>query len=149
MNSQIEETPAQRTARRWYEMRIAERLMQAASLAQNRALLRRGARKLQDGNLGFSNNQANLEEEPMQIRVGDEIHYQQAPPPAPNLLPQSPGSLIRTVGIPLLAAVLGGGAGFGIPWLLGAFQQAAPVATSDADTVNTLEISGGEPTLQW
>jgi len=70
------ETPGQKTMRRFYEGRLAERLMLASDLHEGRALMRRGARKQQDGTLGEPGDAATAEEQ-MAIRIGDEIHYHQ------------------------------------------------------------------------
>jgi len=71
------ETPGEKTLRRFYEGRIADRLIQVASMERNRALLRRGARKMQDGTLGQPGDPSG--EEPVNISIGD-IHYHQETP---------------------------------------------------------------------
>jgi hypothetical protein len=94
------ETPAAKTMRQWYQAKLAERLIQVCSMERNRSLLRRGARKMQDGVLGKSGDDD--AEEPMNIHIGDQIltATEPAPPevptdadthqPVPDPSPQTP-----------------------------------------------------------
>ena len=73
---QATETPERRVMRQWFQGKLGERLLQAAQMAKDRAMLRRGARKQQDGMLGKPGTSSESEaSENMQIRVGDEIHH--------------------------------------------------------------------------
>jgi len=149
------ETPGEKTFRRFYEGRLAARLMQAASMERNRNLLRRGARKMQDGTLNQPGDPT--EEEPVNISIGDTIHY--APQPAaqpatappqrtPAAAPQSGLSTLGKIGAAAALLVSGAGAGAAIPWLLGAFQKQPPAAVQPAqgdDTWQTLRLSSPRP----
>ena len=138
------ETPAEKTMRRWYEGKLAERLMQAASMMQDRALMRRGAEKQQNGTLGQADHDPTPD--PMNISIGDQIIYQQpeATPPATSV-PSNPLSASAASQTPLwqkalMAASLiasGAGAGAGIPWLLGAFDKPAATQSPNFNDTNT------------
>jgi len=65
------ETPKERVMRQWYQMKIAERTGQFGNMLQNFSMLRRGAKKQQDGTLGQSGGAEDVGDEPMQISVGD------------------------------------------------------------------------------
>lgn len=156
------ETPGQKTMRRFYEGRLVERLMLATDLAQSRAMLRRGARKQQDGTLGQSVPGDSQEDEPMQIRIGDDIHVGglSTPQPAANQ-PSTPAATAATTGpsgwaqnlgraAVVAAGLLGaGGLGAGIPWLAGAYSRQAvtnitqPVQASDQQRLGVEVVPGG------
>ena len=143
------ETPAEKTMRRYYEGRLAERLMQAASLAENRRMLRRGARKQQDGTLGQPGEPSDLEDD-VQIHIGD-IHQVTSQPAATTALVASvpleatDGGLGGTLKKAAVAAALvagGTGAGMIASHLLAddptpAVAEAGP----DADTQYILKFS--------
>jgi len=121
------ETPPEKTMRRFYEGKLAERLMQAASMEQNRQLLRRGARKQQDGTLGTPGDGI-TSEDPVNIHIGD-IH-QLVPSISSNSQAQV-SKVSRLAKSALIAAALlsGGGIGAVVPWLLGAFDRPAATTT--------------------
>jgi hypothetical protein len=125
------ETPPEKTMRRWYEAKLAERLLQAGQMAKDRALLRRGARKMQDGVLGAPEGP---EEEDMQIRVGDEVHYHQGQQKAaPSSVRAKMGTLAK---LGIAAALFASGAGIGaaVPLVLDALTQAPAATATDHDT---------------
>ena len=62
-------TPGEQTLRQWYQGRMALELLQGTSMERNRQMLRRGAKKMQDGTLGQPGEPA--EEEPVNISIGD------------------------------------------------------------------------------
>jgi hypothetical protein len=132
--------------RQWYQGKLAERLMQAAEMAKDRALLRRGSRKQQDGTLGRATPGSSGEgDEDMQIRIGDELHYHppasQASAPPPATKPSLAAKLARWVGAGALGA-----SGVGIPWAMTAMKATQaivappPTPTVDTDTQYTLEL---------
>jgi len=142
-----QETPGEKTMRRFYEGDLARRLIQTASMEKNRELLRRGSKKMQDGTLGQSDPNV-TEDDPMNITIGDQYHVaapQQTETPAVGFIANTAtevatGSNLKTA---LLSAALlasGCGLGAGIPWLLGAFDKSAPVSQS-ADTNTQYEFS--------
>ncbi len=142
------ETPAEKLMLQWYQGKLAERLMQATSLTQNRNLLRRGARKMQDGTLGTCIGDTDTEEEPVNIHIGDLTIAQAAPslPPTTPAAKKDIGSLLKTL---LISAALAAGPGVGIaiPWALGAFDKPkmpAAMVDTDTDTRYELRIGGGE-----
>jgi len=104
MSETVLETPGEKTMRRWYEGKLAERLLQATQMAASRNLLRRGARKMQDGTLGQPGDPS--EEEPVNILIGDQTY---------NVPPESPSTGSGTVDLlkkaAIVAALLGGGVG--------------------------------------
>ncbi len=129
-----------KVARQWFQGTLAERLLQATSMERNRELLRRGARKMQDGQLGIPGNDA--EDEPVNIHIGDQTFTQAAAPQTPTAPSGTPFWQKALVSAALVAS--GAGAGGGIPWLLGAFdkpaaEQAAPTL-ADTDTKYQLSI---------
>ncbi len=157
--AQPKETPGQRTMRQWFQAKLGMNVLQAAQMAEDRKLLRRGARKQQDGLLGTSEQPPENEVgEDMQIRVGDEVHHHvhndvaPSPPPAepPTEVPTptEPEAPPRREGMGTLAKVamtLGAAAlipGIGIPlavgWAaaFGAFDKppAPTVEFTDTDT---------------
>ena len=123
-----------KVARQWFQGNLAERLMQATSMERNREVLRRGARKMQDGQLGTPGG--DVEGKPVNITRGDQIFTQTTPAAQPTA-PQASAS-----GTPFWqkalasAAFAAGGAGLGagVPWLLGAFERPATEQTSPALT---------------
>ncbi len=139
MSETTTETPAtaeldRKVARQWFQGKLAERLIQATSLERNREVLRRGARKMQDGQLGTPGG--DIEEEPVNIHIGDQTFTQAAAPQTPTAPSATPFWQKALVSAALVAG--GAGIGGGVPWLLGAFErpaveQTAPVFT-DADT---------------
>ena len=142
------ETPADRTMRRWFEGKLAERLGQAGQMFQDRAMMRRGAKKQQDGTL---NQPGEPEPEDMNIRVGDEIHYYDAPKTIASSPVQTSGfaDFLKKAAIAAALTAGGAGVGVGIPWLLGAFEKAAPavvpaaVESIDTDTQYELRLGTG------
>ena len=149
------ESPGERVMRQHYQGRIADRMAQVASMAANRELLRRGARKMQDGTLAQPGDPT--EEDPMNIRVGDEVnHYYPASiaepsqlPTIPETTPSTPPGTLAKLAISAALLASGAGVGAGIPWLLGAFSQKPPAAQEYIDTTTSIGISGGEPTMKW
>jgi hypothetical protein len=105
----------------------------------------------------------------MHVSVGDVIQYYQTSgtvgeeepenlPVAKALSEDKPLDKAKVLGAKALtalalgSALLGGGTGVAVPWLLGAFDKPQPAATApveDTDTVRRVEIQGGEPTLEW
>ena len=145
-------TAGQKTMRRWFEGRLAERLLQAGQMAEDRASLRRGAKKMQDGTLGQPTDGDPVDEEAMNIRIGDDIHYEQAkpeqyPPAAP---PQAPAKSNTLATIATAAALLAGGglAGYAVNALMK--PDPAPVVqpvvnpTVDTDTRYMLRLRDSE-----
>jgi hypothetical protein len=148
--------------RRFYEGRLAERLLHVSQMAQDRSMMRRGARKMQDGTLGTKDaaepaSDSEDGEDGVSIRIGDDVHYHTttsttpaapAPLPAPVAPVQPPAAKpSNTWGKLAGAAVLGaalllGGGGLGIlsPWALGAFDK--PTAVNDTDTDTATSIQG-------
>lgn len=72
------ETPPQRVMRQWFQAKLGERMGQFAQMSLDRELLRRGARKMQDGTLYQRTNEPEAEDD-MNIRVGDEINHHYYP----------------------------------------------------------------------
>jgi hypothetical protein len=159
------ETPAQKTMRRWYEGKLAERLLQAGSMAKNRAMLRRGALKMQNGTLGTAVEGEDMGDDAVNISIGDQIIYQTSTPDAkPEAAPAAeaepaPPSLaatakdavvskgkdwLKTAALSAALLAAGGGLGAGIPWLAGLFDKppaGTPAFTdTDTDTQYTLSI---------
>ncbi len=139
------ESPGKKTMRRYYEGRLVEELMQATSMAQNRAMLRRGARKMQDGTLNQPGEPA--EEEPVNISIGDTVYHAAQSSaagevPAKSASPAASGALAK---IGLAAALLAGGAvaGVAVPWLAGWFTQ-KPAAEAGEDTWIELRLTKPE-----
>lgn len=108
--------------KQWYQGKLAERLLQATEMAKSRRLLRRGARKQQDGTLGMKDpalDNSN-EEEDVNIRIGDEYYYGNLPTdednvqqkPAQGELPEIKKKGLLQKALPYLLAV-GMGAGGG------------------------------------
>uniref|UniRef100_A0A6H1ZQ48 Uncharacterized protein n=1 Tax=viral metagenome TaxID=1070528 RepID=A0A6H1ZQ48_9ZZZZ len=138
------ETPGQRTMRRFYEGKLAERLLQAGQMAKDRIMLRRGAMKQQNGTLGQPSTSG--EADPMSgdltISVGDSIHYHQSA--AESSAPQPPakkpmGTLAKAA---LATALLGTGvgAGVGVPWLMGMFDKQPPPVEMPVDSLQQITV---------
>lgn len=152
------ETPARRTMRQWFQAKIAERMMQAGHLAQNREMLRRGAIKMQDGTLGQDTGEPEAEaRDDMNIRVGDEVHHHY---PEPAAEPTEPGDTTRArkarsswllPAALVVGSALTGGAvptGILIYQALKAASEPAPVvqqgpAVEDMNTLYELHLSKG------
>lgn len=138
------ETPPDKTMRRWYELKIAERAALLLHQTADRKLLHRLATKMQDGTLG--KNGPGVDQlrgaEDMQVRIGDEVHNHYEPQPAASQ--STPMSGLKKAA--LTAALLGAGGGIGaaVPFALDALKSTAPVAApADSDTQYELHIGGG------
>lgn len=138
------ETPAEKTMRRWYEGKLAERLLQASQMALSRNMIRRGARKQQDGTLGQPGDPS--EEEPVNILIGDQIYngpQQDASLPATTQPSSTAADLLKKAAI--AAALLGGGAGLSfVPGLLKDDAPAVEPAVVDTDTHGDWELRLGD-----
>ncbi len=145
------ETPPQRMMRQWYQGKLTERMSMMAGLLANRAMLRRGAFKMQDGTLGQATGEPTAEED-MQIRVGDEIHnHYEAESSRSNQSPTgiaTKRSLLSRAAPLLLAGAMGTGIGIpaaaGVAWAMGLFGKPAAVIPADTDTQYILRLSGGD-----
>ena len=143
------ETPGEKTMRRWFEGRLAERLLQAGQMAEDRASLRRGAKKMQDGTLGQPTDGDPVDEEAMNIRIGDDIHYEQATPTQTQAPVQPPAKSNTLATIAAAAALLAGGglAGYAVNALM---SDPVPVVqpvvqpTVDTDTRYMLRLRDSE-----
>ena len=138
--------------KQWYQGKLTERLMQAGAMAKDRALLRRGSRKMQDGTLGERSDNA-VENDAMNIHIGDVVVSQseQTPPPSPvqevarpNIAPAAGawGPLRKAI---FVAGLLSAGTGLGM--LIGASDEPvppAPVAHTDTNTQYELIIGSEE-----
>jgi len=130
------ETPGEKTLRRFYEGRLADRLIQVASMERNRALLRRGARKMQDGTLGQCGDLTE-EEEPLNISIGDQIHYHAALPATATSGATSETDKPLWKRLAILAAIMaatGGSAGLAT-YLAVPAAEALPVAEQGAEAI--------------
>ena len=88
---QTPETPPERVMRQFYQAKLGEQLGQFAEMAAGRDMLRRGAKKQQDGTLGKDTGEPEADD--MNIRVGDEVHQHYHSPPAapqPQPTPRTP-----------------------------------------------------------
>jgi len=121
------ETPADKTMRRFYEGSLAERLMQAASMERNRQLLRRGARKMQDGLLGQP-EAVSGEDDEVNIHIGD-IHTSSTSPAEHK----QAGWVDFAKKSALAIALLSGGGALGYA-LTAAVQPEQPVVQPSTDT---------------
>ena len=136
------EAPPLKTMRRFFEGRLAERLLLAGNMAADRALLRRGARKMQDGTLGQPDG-IGTEDETVHIRIGDDYYHQDTAQP-PQTQPAATAMTARTglaqkLGAAALVAALlgsGGAAGYLASWL-----SQPQTSTS---TANTTVIQPGQ-----
>lgn len=124
------QTPERKLGVEWFQGKLAERMTQLAQLTQDRSLLRRGARKQQDGTLGTATNTD--EDESMNIRIGDEINHGVGSPPPKSLLQQT---------LPLVMAGALGAGGLGL-WNAIQSKDTAPavVPTEDTNTQYILEL---------
>lgn len=158
------ETPPQRVMRQWFQGKLGERLLQVAQMAKDRALLRRGARKQQDGTLGQAGGSPDDPAESdagddMQIRVGDEVHHHTYPAPVESTvqpMTESPRAGMSTwaktalgLGITALASSLLPAIGVPLAAWMGAFDKPpvhAPQFTdTDTDTFPSVIVRpGGE-----
>ncbi len=141
----LPEVTPEKVLKQWYQAKLVERLMQVGAMAKDRALLRRGSRKMQDGTLGQSSDNA-AEDDAMNIHIGDVVVSQDAPSPSPSPLAPADGagSLLKTALISA-ALIAGPGVGVAIPWALGAFDHPEPPAVmTDKDTRYELVIESGE-----
>lgn len=124
-------TQGEKVLKQWYQGKLGERLLQGAQMALDRQMLRRGSRKQQDGTLGTQDNSPPVEEE-MNIRVGDEInHYYEsdpvaATPPVAPVQPKKPLGVLAEAAIAAALIASGIGAGAGVSWALGMFDQQSP-----------------------
>lgn len=129
------ETRPEKTMRQHFDLDLGLEALQAAQMAKDREMMRRGAMKQQDGTLGISPGNPEPLDDDMNIRVGDETnhyHLEPTPAPVPQPKPQSAGLLPKMA---LAAALLGTGgvATLGTAWALGAFdhpQVEVPVDTN-------------------
>lgn len=136
-------TAGEKVLKHWYQGKLGERLLQAAQMGLDRAMLRRGARKMQNGTLGQPGD-APAGEDEMNIRIGDEVHNHYR---AKGQLSNPGGSLLAKAA-PLLLAILLGVAGLlGVQWLMGypPMSGGVPAETVvDKDTQYLLELVPGE-----
>ena len=129
------ETPGEKVMRQWYLAKLAERLIQATSIAQNCSLLRRGAKKMQDGMLGTSDRNT-AEEEPVNINIGDQ-YINQAVEAAEAVATVAGSDWLKKALVSAALVASGVGAGAGIPWLAGMFDKPAAVEAPTFDDTNT------------
>jgi len=121
--------------------------MQATTMAQDRSLLRRGAKKMQDGQLGKPGEPAGGEEDDVNIHIGDVSITQPVPatqqPPNNNETVEKPlGSLAKQLALATaLGLATGGLGGVGTAWLAGAFDQPSAVSAVDTDTDTQYELT--------
>lgn len=129
--------PARDLGLMWFKVKLAERLLQAGTMAKNVAMMRRGSFKMQDGTLGEETDKPQ-EPDDMNIRVGDDTthnHYAAPQPPEPATPPASKAAM--TLGKVALVAALAGTGGAGavaavaVPWLLNALNK-PPAVTAPA-----------------
>ncbi len=142
------EVTGSKVMKQYYQGWLGERLIQAGSMAKDRALLRRGSRKMQDGTLGEKSGSDNaVEDDAMNIHIGDVVVSQDAPSQSPSPLAPAidgAGSLLKTALISAALIALPG-VGVAIPWALGAFDHPEPpAAVVDTDTRYELVIKSGE-----
>ena len=150
------ETPAEKVMRQWYQGKLAERLMQMAHLAQNRSLLRRGARKMQDGTLGQVTDDA--EEDPVNIHIGDVVVTEDKRPTTAEVATEAKTTTALespTATTPLWQKVLvvwglmsaGAGVTAAIPFALSLLEKPAEQQTfvdTDTDTQYELRLGTGK-----
>ena len=118
-------------------------------MSKDRALLRRGSRKMQDGTLGQKSDNETTEDGQMNIHIGDLVVSQtEQPPPSipevarPNIAPASEGAWGPLKKAILATALLTGGGGLATigSWALGAFDHPTPPAMVDTDTDTRIEL---------
>ena len=136
------DTPERQVVRQWYQAKLGERLLQAGQMGLDRAMLRRGACKMQDGTLGQQGVKP-VSEEDMNIRVGDEVHHHYNPEALEGLPGEGspkPGLLQKAIPYLVGAAIAGG--------LNAAWVSSRPTAdkppespvVTDTDTQYILEL---------
>lgn len=141
--------------RQWFQMRAAERILQAGNMAKDRGLLRRGAQKQQDGTLGQSGPEPSASaSDAMNIAVGDVTNHnyysQSATVEGGETGSKPSGSLVKLAATGLLGAALGTGLTGGLAYLFGGSQnQPAAAQPADSDTTGRITIEEAEPTLEW
>ena len=81
------EVTGTKVVKQYYQGWLSERLMQAGSMFKDRALLRRGSRKMQDGTLGQKGSDNAVENDAMNIHIGDLVVTQAEPSPPPATPP--------------------------------------------------------------
>jgi len=142
---QTTETPGEKTMRRFYETELASRAILVARMGQNRRILDRLALKQQNGTLGKPDPDVDklLEDQDVQVRIGDEVHYHSAEPtptapsasdssgagteagPAAVESPKSGPSLLKQAAtLAAIMAGMGGSAGLA-SWLTSALSKPA------------------------
>jgi hypothetical protein len=117
-------------------------------MAKDRAMLRRGATKQQDGTLGQPDEgqEAKPMTDAMTISVGDAVHYHEAPSPPAETAPAKSSGIAGAVGkAAIMAALVGSGVGVGaaIPWMLGLLNRALSPAVEtpvDRDRIGNIVI---------
>jgi len=145
----IDETPAEKTMRRWYEMKLADNAAQTLHQAKGRKILNRLAVKSQDGTIGKPDPVADqfVESDDMQIRIGDEVNHFQIPPEAISTTPTRTTNQSGWLKKAALAAALlgaGGGTGAALPWIVEQFQSAPSVVEQPADKDTLFELHLGQ-----
>jgi len=129
------ETPARKTMRRWFELKLGERAAMLLHQAKQRQLLNRLAMKTQDGTLGQQDPHVDraLGSEEMGVHIGDIYH---APPVSPTASQQPAMPWWIKAGIAAALLASGGTLGVGV---------ASYLAGSGADTDTQYELRlGGE-----
>ena len=136
----VEETPADKTLRRWYELKMADRAAQIGHLLRGQRLLEWNTRKTANGTLGNADAQADklLEGEDV-IHIGD-ITYQ-APSPEPASSQPASGlpawAKAGMIGLTMLAS---GGMGAGLATYFATSDPPAASVGADSDTQYQLEL---------
>jgi len=145
----IDETPAEKTMRRWYEMKLADNAAQILHQAKARRVLNRLAIKTQNGTLGKPDPVADeFVGEDMQVRIGDQVnHYQVMPETSASETSASRNSLLKKAALAAALLGLGGGTGAALPWIVGMFQAQPPTmeTPTDSDTLFELHLGEVEP----
>jgi len=104
-------------------------------MAKDRALLRRGSRKMQDGTLGQKGDSESEEDGEMNIHIGDVITSQPESKAITASATDAMGSLAKQLAVGAALAVGAGGlAGGVIPWALGVFDKPEPAVQTMVDT---------------
>jgi len=142
--------------RNHYLTRIGHNAAVLDSILRQNQIVERLALKTQEGTVGQPGDPPKLEEN-MGVSVGNTItnYYPQAPSDVPSApaAPTSPiADFLKKAAIAAALTAGGAGVGVGIPWLLGAFEKAAPAvvpaATEAIDTNTQYELrigSGATP----
>jgi len=149
------ETPKERVMRQWYQMKIAERTGQFGNMLQNFAMLRRGAKKQQQGTLGQPDGAEDAGEDPMHISVGDTymtVHQSAdtdgAQPETDVAQPTTSGmSTAQKLALGTALAVGIGGGGLGIGTLIASLLRPDTPTQEfvDTDTDTQYELFLGQP----